>query len=247
MQAVRSSVLVATLLCGLAGACSSETPAPILPPDGSIIFGGDGPPVIRIDAQIFDAPLIDARPPADAPPVFDASPFDAPIGDRFDVAYVSEWNLNGAASGAFTADQLGVFINTGTTNLDMSTLTILSITDDSGNADFRWFIEPGDVDTRTMTPGTAHGANGNTHVEPLITPLVPEPNDGSMPTPVVKGGVTARPGGDVHPKVMVQIGDAVAELDFLIHVTGNGGDAVTFVKAARVTSMLPPDAGVTKR
>ena len=43
---------------------------------------------------------------------------------------------------------------------------------------------------------------------------------------------------------MVQIGHAVAELDFLVHVTGNGGDAVTFEKATRVSSMIPPDAGV---
>jgi hypothetical protein len=235
--------LLGALFTLYAAACSSDPPPPIGTPDGSIIFGADAP-IIRVDAPVFDAPIIDARPPPDASPVFDASPFDAPIGDRFDVAYVNEWKLNAGATGLFTVDDLAVFINTGSTNLNMRNAQILSVTDDSGNADFHYELNSPDED-RVISPGIAYGANGNVNVAPLITPLVPEPHDPRTAV-VVTGGFSARPGGStVHPKVMIQIGDAVAELDFLIHVTGGGGDAVEFVNATRVISAFPPDAGVS--
>jgi hypothetical protein len=242
--AATAAGLLGALLTLHAAGCSSDPPAPIGTPDGSIIFGSDAPGP-RVDAPIFDAPIIDARPPPDASPVFDASPFDAPIGDRFDVAYVNEWNLNAGAA-MFTVDELAVFINTGSTNLNMRNAQILSVTDDSGNADFHYELVSPDED-RIISPGTAYGSNGNVNVAPLITPLVPEHFD-SRTAVVVTGGFTERPSGStVHPKVMIQIGDTVAELDFLIHVTGGGGDAVEFVNATRVISAFPPDAGVTKK
>jgi hypothetical protein len=225
----------------VAGACTVQESAEAGPADGSIVLGADARP-IRIDAHIFDARNVDGHPPPDARVIVDAGPpADAFVGDRFDVAYVNEWNLN--SSGAeFVADQLAVFVNTGTTTLDMSSLTVLSVTDDRSDTDFIFRVDT--PDSSSMRPGDAHGGIGNLNTNPLIAPLVPENID--VPVPEMTGGFTAHKGGsyDIHPKVMVQIGRSVAELDFLVHVTTKGGPPVEFVKAKRVSSAFPPDAGM---
>jgi len=227
----------------LAGCMSDSAAGDAGPADGSVIKVTFDAPKPKVDARVVDAPITIADARIDARI---GVPADAPGGDNFDVAYAQEWTIR-VSTAAFTANQIAVVINTGTTTLDMSTLKVLSVTDDNGNTDFQFTIPK--ADPSPLAPGKVHGDVADVNVEPLIRALVPElddPRNADGTMPVFAGGMTPHKGGsyDIHPKVKLQIGDAVAELDFLVHVTGSGTSGLEFKAAKRVSAKQLPDAGM---
>ncbi len=152
-----------------------------------------------------------------------------------DVAYVSDYEVHSLAG--FSVASSGLLINTGSQDLDLTQVTVLSVSDDHPQAQVQFTL---DNAVTTVPPGQASGDLADNAPALLINSgLVPEPiADGSTNLGLV---VSDLPAGEVtvHATVTLGIDTQTVTLPFTIHKTDALPAGVAGVAANRVGSRPP--------
>jgi len=189
-----------------------------------------------------DAPVIDADPGApDADPTRpDAAP-DAPSAPAkaFDVAYVDRWRLTGVV-GQVPFEALGVnlFVNTGTEPLDLTTLSIVSYSDDNSQAGFSAGIYA-EIENNALQPGEASGELVARSRELIVDGgLVTEPRVDTMKSYLELHGGNM-PQGDYLINATIKVRIEEQELDLPVVLEHRDGNyAIEQLTAQRVSTVL---------
>jgi hypothetical protein len=220
----RAAIVLALIVgCGGDGDHGSDV-------DADVIDGTEVDAAIDVDAQDIDAGDVDANDLdalADAPITGPATPFD--------VAYAHEWTFRGV-TGAMPQG-IGLVINPSTNqeDLDLSGLTVVSVTDDHPQ-----FIAIATIPVPAAAPVPIGNSVGDLSpaAETQITPLVTETRSNTT-APSLSfdwGGLSQPINAVVHMTIVLRNGSQQASLPFTITLSTSGvGVAIT--GANRVSSV----------